>query len=116
MVGDILDDNKTYHEFPKHVFIQKLGHAMNEFISSGDDFLLCHEGVCRGECPNKGLTGFSFIGNQTRKFIDLIFEIKEGRVFDICECRCFKNYGGDVEKTQRVLVDRYKEDYIFYRD
>lgn len=106
MVNDILDDNLTYQEFSKHIFIQKLGHALDEFIRCGDEFLKIFKGSCNEETCNIGLTGFSFIGNRSKNYMDLLIEINEGRVLDICECNCFINEDEGIEKRKRIQIDK----------
>jgi hypothetical protein len=44
MVNDILDDDRTYQDFEKSLFIHKLGNALSEFAEAGDNFLNCYCG------------------------------------------------------------------------
>ena len=39
MVDDILDNNRTYQDFEKPLFIHKLGNALNKFFEARDTFL-----------------------------------------------------------------------------
>lgn len=39
MIDSILESNRTYQDFEKNTFVQKLGYALDEFIQSGDTYL-----------------------------------------------------------------------------
>lgn len=83
MINDLLDDHRTYHDFEKYIFIHKLGNALNQFIEAGDTFLNYHTGFCNAKICNYKCSGFSFVGKHSKKFIDLIIDIKEGIFYDI---------------------------------
>lgn len=61
MIDAFLDKNKTYQDFEKSIFIDKLQVAFEEFKERGDTFLISIEGRCNGCDISK--TGFSFVGN-----------------------------------------------------
>ena len=105
MVNSILDDNRTYQDFEKKKFIQKLHDAINEFLNSGDTFLNKHSGRCNSEYCNYNCTGYSFIGNKSSNYIDIIFDIKEGAVLDIYECSEFKCDEKGLTKNIQIEID-----------
>ncbi len=107
MLNDILDDNRTYQDFIKYLFIQKLNNAIDEFIKNGDTFLQCNKGFCNAEICNYKCTGYSFIGNNSKNYMDLIIDIKNGKVHDMYECSMFKNYDKDVSKNTRIRIDNF---------
>jgi len=49
MVDAILEENRTYQDFEKHVFIRKLGYSLHEFIQAGDTFLNRYHGCCNSK-------------------------------------------------------------------
>jgi hypothetical protein len=104
MINDLLDDKYTYQEL-KNVFIQKLCHALDEFLSSGDTILNCYTGFCNAEICNYKFVGFSFVGNNSKNYKDLIIDIKDGVVQDIYECTMFKNLVFGIEKNRRIEID-----------
>jgi hypothetical protein len=106
MVNSILEDNRTYQDFPKKKFIDQLNDAMDEFLKSGDTFLNKHSGFCNSEVCNFNCTGFSFIGNKSSNYIDLIFEIKDDIVNDIYECTKFKCDENNLKKNIKVEIDK----------
>ena len=105
MVSDILDNNRTYQDFEKHIFIQKLGNALDEFISAGDTFLNCYSGFCNAEICNYKCSGYSFIGNNSNFYIDLIIDVKDGIVHDMYECSDFKQIESGTKKRRRIKID-----------
>lgn len=107
MVNDILDDNRTYQDFKKYVFIQKLSNAIEEFIKNGDTFLHCNNGFCNAEICNYKCVGYSFIGNNSKNYMDLIIDINDGKVQDMYECSKFKNHSKDVIKNTRIRIDNF---------
>lgn len=102
MVNDILDNNRTYQDFEKPLFIHKLGNALDKFLAAGDTFLNCYSGFCNSELCNYRCTGFSFIGNKSKNYIDLIIDINEGVVHDIYECSEFKFLQDVTQKNKRI--------------
>lgn len=98
MVSDILEDNLTYQDFEKSLFIHKLGNAFDKFIYAGDTFLQCYKGYCSSEICNYRFNGYSFIGNNSNNYLDMILKIKDGIVEDMYECSVFKMRVKDVNK------------------
>lgn len=107
MVDSLLDDSREYQDMKKDVFINKFGHALNEFIESGDTFLNSTKGFCDSVICNYKCKGFSFVGNNSGNFIDLIIEIEEGKVLDIYECTHFKTKEDIVSKNKRIEIDKF---------
>jgi len=108
MVNDILDDSRTYQDFEKSLFIHKLGNALIKFLEAGDTFLNCHGGFCNSELCNFRCTGFSFIGNKSKNYLDLIIDIKEGVVHDMYECSDFKFIHERSIKNNRIRIHEFK--------
>ena len=106
MVSDILEDGRTYQDFEKHIFIKKLDYAFYEFIKAGDTFLYRYSGVCNTTFCNFNCKGFTFIGNNSSQYFDLIIDIKDGVVLDIYECTAFKSDYGELTKNNRIEIDR----------
>src|SRR5690606_32666478 len=89
MIDSFLEPNRTYQDFDKHIFIEKLGFAFDEFSQSGDTFLQHYPGLCNAVFCNYKSKGFTFIGNYSGNYFDLIIDIKKGVVQDIYECVTF---------------------------
>lgn len=109
MLNDILHDDRTYQDFPKDVFIRKLDNAFEAFRKAADQSLLRSYGRCSEFGCNAGCEGFSFVGNKSGHFMDLIIEVKEGEVLDIYECLKFNNEPCEIGKSTRVCIDKWNE-------
>ena len=105
MLDMILEDNRTYQNFDKPLFIEKLGNAFDKFIEKGNTYLNRHEGFCNAESCNFKCKGFSFIGNESGHCFDLIIDSKDGVVHDIYECIRFENYNQNLERSYRITID-----------
>ena len=106
MIDSVLEPNRTYQDFEKYTFVQKLGYALDEFIQSGDTYLNSFSGQCNSEICNYKCKGFTFIGNNSGNYFDLIIDIKEGVVQDIYECSLFKCFNQLVSKNKRIEIDK----------
>lgn len=86
-----LDDYKTYQNTYKEVFIQKLEGAFGYFKASGDTRLEVYAGVCLGGdgeqmCENCGASGYRFVGNRSKCYLNFVFKEGGGYVQDIYYC------------------------------
>ena len=106
MIDSILEPNRTYQDFEKNTFVQKLGYALDDFIQSGDTYLNRFPGQCNSEICNYKCKGFTFIGNNSCNYFDLIIDINEGVVQDIYECSLFKCFEKSVIKHKRIEIDK----------
>ncbi|MEJ7823722.1 MAG: hypothetical protein WKF85_15475 [Chitinophagaceae bacterium] len=112
MINNFLDDNLTYQEFEKYMFISKLQNAFEQFRNFGDTKFITHAGECN-TC-NKGCKGISFIGNTTNNYMDIIVESAEGRIKDLYECADFKNENTTLTKNKRIYINKIElDDFLF---
>lgn len=112
MLKLILDEKQLYQEYDKQTFIKKLAYAFEEFSKRGNTFLNRFEGNCTsGVCTNTNCKGFSFVGNKSNDYFDLIIESQDGVVLDIYECLSFKCENQDIQKSEYIGLD--KSDYPF---
>lgn len=105
MIDLILESDRTYQSFEKHIFIRKLGYAIDEFIESGDTCLNLYPGHCNAESCNYRCKGYTFVGNNSGNYFDLLIEVKDGIVQDICECFDFKCIDQCFLKNKRIWID-----------
>ena len=106
MVKLILEENRTYQDFEKSLFIKKIQASLDEFIESGDTFLNLYSGVCKSKTCNFNCKGYSFVGNNSNNYFDLIIDIKDGIVQDIYECISFKCDNESVIKKRCIEIDK----------
>lgn len=105
MISTLLSDQYTYQDFTKTLFIRKLGDLFWEFSQLGDFQLIKERGECYGcSC---GVKGYSFIGNKSKSFIDIVFIVNEhGQILDIYECGEFFNKTSKLKKKNRLYLDK----------
>jgi len=115
MLQMVLDDDKTYQNAHKVVFLAKLDKVFNEFQSNHDTCLKAYKGKCVGNCPNKGINGFSFFGNTTKNHLDLLFEEKENEIVDICCCTDFEIEANIEVKNKKVSFDMYHDELFDFQ-
>lgn len=111
MVSRVLEDKRTYQNFAKPLFIKKLEDALNEFIEAGDTYLNRYNGSCNSKSCNYKCKGYSFVGNQSENYFDLIIDSKDGVALDIYECFSLKCDNQDINKNEYIVLD--KSDYPF---
>jgi hypothetical protein len=105
MVDTLLDNKRTYQDFNKNIFIQKLGNAFNRFLKSGDTKLEIYHGNCISATCSAGCKGIRFIGDYSGLYMDLILKIENGLVIDIYECHQFKTISPKKTIMEKVFVD-----------
>ncbi|WP_026750669.1 hypothetical protein [Sediminibacterium sp. C3] len=105
MIDSLLDNDKTYQDFPKYLFVQKFGHALDRFIKAGDTHLNVYTGTCNSDLCSKGCGGNRFIGNTSGLYMDLIIKVKQGTVLDVYECHQFSTISPKKTLAQKVWID-----------
>ena len=87
MIDLLLDEHLTYQDFPKPVFLQKLGIAFRNFRENGNSQLLCFPSHCGNGCGvGPGKSGFLFVGDSSPQYLTLIIHSEEGKIRDLFEC------------------------------
>jgi len=105
MIGDLLDDDRTYQDMPKSQFLHLLDNAFMKLSEEENTGLTAHSGTCGNEeCINAGKSGFCFTGNKTKHHINLIIEEENGKVTDIYECNGFHCPTKDLQYKFKVKV------------
>lgn len=106
MLDVLLDDSRTYQDVVKDVFIEKLDTVFTKFKDNGDTHLLAFKGVCNSTtCSNKGCFGYSFIGNNSKQHIDLIFDELSDDIKDIYQCRTLDRNDTSIEQKNELSFD-----------
>jgi hypothetical protein len=112
MLNLILDKNILYQDYEKKLFVKKLSYAFDEFLSRGNSYLNRFEGKCTSNiCTNANCKGFSFVGNSSKDYMDLIIEIKNNKVTDIYECSKFINSETGILKNEKICIDILEEPF-----
>ena len=115
MLDTILPNTITYNDVSKKKFIAAIGMLFNEFKSYGDSHLIQFRGTC--QICKKGKPGFTFIGNNSKNFVNIIFEFPKNPsvnfdINDIYDCSSFKSKLGalNVNKQLFINTDLFKSD------
>jgi hypothetical protein len=111
MLKLVLDDAHTYQDYEKKVFLKKLDYAFDDLLQAGNTYLNRYEGFCNSEECNFKCKGYSFVGNVTNDYMDLILEIKNNKVTDIYECSKFVNSETDILKKENICIDTLEEPF-----
>ena len=109
MLYFILDDEITYQDFSKNEFLLKLEHVFEDLKTHGDTFLNAIEGRC-GQC-SKDKTGFLFVGNNSRRYMNLLFDQSNGEIKDLYECSSFRTSFDSDNFTERLFIDYFKSGF-----
>lgn len=104
MVDTFLDNDKTYQDFEKYLFISKLQQAFATFADLGDTHLFSVEGSCNS-C-DKTKTGYTFIGNISHNYMSIIFDTADNKINDLYECSDFKNKQANLNLNERIYIDK----------
>lgn len=105
MLEVLLDESIAYQDATKEVFLEKLNGAFLKFEKNGDTYLSHHKGVCNSEeCSNKGCSGYSFVGNNSKNHIDLIFQESDNEIDDIFHCNSFEITDKSVETKDLIYI------------
>jgi hypothetical protein len=105
MIDLILDGDKTYQDFPKTLFIQKLDNAFYRFLKKGDSELYSYQGTCCSQICSFDCKGIRFIGNNSGLYIDLVFKEEKGNLLDVYECHQFSTVSPKKDLSQKVFID-----------
>jgi hypothetical protein len=88
----LLKEEYTYQETTKEIFLNEIESIFEALRNSGDTELLLYTGICAGKtCDNCGKKGYRFVGNHSKNYLDLIFEMNGDDITDIYCCAEFKS-------------------------
>ena len=105
-----LKDEYNYEDTTKEIFLNEIEKIFEAHKDSGDTELLIYKGACAGTtCTNCGLKGFRFVGNHSKNYMDLLFEIEGDDIKDILSCSYFKPEV-EIEGLQTKADIYFKED------
>jgi len=109
MIFDLLDSDREYQGFQRHVFVRKVGDLFHDLQTMGDTRLIAM--VDNDPLPVDGNFGVTFEGNNTNLYLDVIFEVDSiGFITDIYEITDVLDEGYLSPKRQRVFIDQQLDD------
>jgi len=104
MLDAFLDENRTYQDLRKDRFLALLEKSFLKAKELGNSQFLVYTGKCGGCKENFGCSGFTFLGNETKHYMDLIVKSENDRVTDIFECSSFRNTD-ELSKKGKIWID-----------
>lgn len=105
-----LKDDYTYEDTTKEIFLNEIEKIFEDHRNLGDTELLISKGACAGKrCENCGKKGFRFVGNHSKNYMDLLFEIEGDDIKDIFDCSQFKP-DVDIDGLGTKAFIYFKED------
>ena len=110
----ILEDNVSYQDTTKSIFLQKLKEVFKDFQKE-DNKLIPYEGKCNSDkCSNKNKKGIAFVGNKSRRYINFIIEQNEdSTVKDIYTCSGFFTNENVIDENKRKLdISVYNDEKV----
>src|SRR5680860_1481225 len=111
-----LKDEYTYEETTKEIFLNEIESIFEAHRNSGDTELLLYPGVCAGKtCENCGKKGFRYVGNKSKNYMDLIFEIEEDDIKDIFSCGEFKSNAEISGLKTRASIYIHLDDRVSFK-
>lgn len=111
MISLLLNDASTYQDLPRDIFIQKLEVVFDQFKNRGDCFLNAIQGSC-GNC-DKTKNGFMFIGNKSKQYLSVIFDMEGNIAKDVFECAQMKINLKGVDKSNQLWIQPFDLDMPF---
>ena len=112
----ILEDNVSYQDTTKSIFLQKLKEVFTDFQKE-DNKLIPYEGKCISDkCTNKNKKGIAFVGNKSGRYINFIIEQNEDRtVKDIYTCSVFCTNENVINENKRKLdITVYNDEKVTF--
>ena len=109
ILDELLSPERTYQDFPKQIFIEKMGAAFAAFKQKGDTYLNRYPGFCNSDLCSRGCKGYRLIGNVSGCYMNLLYKVKDGEVEDMYECaefKCLSNLAVDVK--DRIYIDPFE--------
>jgi replicative DNA helicase len=100
---ELVLDEATYQDMPKNIFLNNLEILFAKMRGFGDTFFYS----ITGDCSNcfKGKNGFTFVGNNTGNYFNLLFMIENHRLIDLHECSEMKLPALGVELHLFMSID-----------
>jgi hypothetical protein len=113
MIGTLLGDENVYCGVDKETFVKKLNEVFRAFSCAGNTRLVTFPGASKSIGSRRNsysekeslALGYSFVGDNSSHFLDLLFVEKEGRVHSIEDSRELYIDWPDHDEINRLVVN-----------
>jgi len=115
MLELVLKEEYTYQDVEKSLFLRNLEWVFGQFRNRGDGELLPFRGKCSSNvCGNFCMPGFSFTGNRSGCFMNLLIERESDTVKDICQCNRFRNPEGKLFAGEQLHLEMREDPMVIH--
>lgn len=105
MIDAILDEQYNYNDYGKDELLYNLKVVFRQYAEEGDDYLEVNKNSCDCSLKDECNSAVTFVGNNSRRFLDLIIETKNEQVVDIYECTSMKDDYSLITNRKRIFLD-----------
>jgi hypothetical protein len=98
---------EDYKQSKRLFLIKDINVAFNKFKELGDTCLKPNLGICN-RC-NKGCHGHILVGNETKNFMNLLFENEMDKIIGVTECADLKTSNKIKGLNKRIYLHEYNE-------
>jgi hypothetical protein len=98
---------EKYKDLKTPSFVKDLEKVFEKFKGFGDTQLEPNLGLC-GRC-HKDCYGYIFVGNNSKNYINFLFEIKEIKMRELTECCEFKTINEIHNLNTRIFIHTYND-------
>ena len=74
--------------------------------SAANEIHRIHCKILTNEVIPAARNGFSFVGNNSNNYFDLIFDIVQGEIFDIYQCKSFECKTSVIDKHIEIKIHK----------
>lgn len=105
MIDAILDEQYNYNDYGKDELLYNLKVVFRQYAEEGDDYLEVNKNSCDCSLKDECNSAVTFVGNNSRRFLDLIIETNNEQVVDIYECTSMKDDYSQITNQKRIFLD-----------
>lgn len=110
-----LKDEILYQDTTKEIFLNEIESIFEAHKNSEDTELIICKGKCAGKtCENCGKQGYRFVGNKSKNYFDLLFEMIGDDITDIYSCAQFNTFDEIDKLGTKAEVEINLDDQASY--
>ncbi|MEM0541843.1 hypothetical protein WFZ85_04400 [Flavobacterium sp. j3] len=98
---------EDYKQSKRLFLLKDMAIAFNKFIEQGDTSLKPNLGICN-RC-NKGCYGHILVGNNSKNYMNLLFENDVDKIIGVAECADLKTANKIEGLNKRIYLHEYNE-------
>jgi hypothetical protein len=107
MFSEFYIHTEDYKQSKRLFLLKDMAIAFNKFKEQGDTYLEPNLGICN-RC-NKGCHGHVLVGNESKNYINLLFENDVDKIIGIAECADLKTSRKIKGLKKRIYLHEYND-------